>query len=180
MTPKQRREKLFKDKKPVVRHFEHADWRWLYGAHCYPNPPGGEDDKQQYLDYALNILSGYDEAFIVEDRNRKFKGAYGPIGIVPSYFDGWRLEPHVQWFPWATKLNKVRGCIAFFMFSRYSNEVGVTEIRSLSEHKTFFKSLKRYAPIYYVSKIPHGDHRGDSHLFYIRGKKNGVNNVIHH
>ncbi len=65
------------------------------------------------------------------------------------------------------------------MFARYSNDIGITEIRSIPEYKDFFQSLKKYAPIYYVRKIPHGDPRGDAHLFYIRGKKNGVeNNVI--
>ena len=157
MTPKERREKLFRDKRPIVRLMDQSDWRWMYGGHCYPNPPGDDEDKQQYMEHALSLLSGFDEAFIIEDKNKNFKGSYGPVGVVPSYFNGWRLEPHVQWFPWATKLNKVRGTISFFMFARYSNDIGITEVRVIPEYKEFFKSLKKYAPIYYIRKIPHGD-----------------------
>lgn len=169
MTPKERREKLFKDKKPHIRKMEQDDFKWLYGAYRYPEPPG--DDFEEYRDSAIAQLSAYNEAFIVEDRNQQFKGEYGPVGVVPSLYNGWKIEPHAQWFPWATKMNKVRGTISFIMFLRYSGDIGVAEIRSLEDTAQFFKDLKKYAPIYFVNKIPCGDPRGDSYLFYVRGKK---------
>ena len=171
MTPKERRERLFKDVKPNVRKAEEEDLKWLYGAHCYPNPPGDKDDQIKFFAKLQDILNGYDEAFILEDRNKKFKNNWGPVGIVPSMYNGWVLEPHVEWFPWATTLNKVRSTVAFIMFARYSQDVGVTIYNSLKETKDFFKGLKNYAPIYFINKVPYGDPRGDNYLFYTRGKK---------
>src|SRR5690606_21429257 len=139
MTPKQRREKLFKGTKPRVRKIQEDDWKWLYGAYRYPEPPKDEEDFHQFQCHAAEVLAGYDDAYIIEDRHKKFRGNYGPIGLTPVMYNGWTLEPHVQWFPWATTLNRVRGTVAFLMFARYSNEIGVTVVKSLEEHKNFFK-----------------------------------------
>lgn len=169
MTPKARRERLFKKDKPHIRSLTEGDMKWLYAAYKYPNPP--EDDFQPFVEDITQRLSGYDLVFIAEDRNNKFKDKWGPVGLIAALFNGWTLDPHVQWFPWATKANKVRVPVSFFMFCRYNSEFGCTEVRTLE--KDFFKHLKKYCPIYYVNKIPGGDPRGDLHLFYVRGKKSG-------
>ena len=174
MTPKERRDRLFKDRKPIIRYFDAEDWKWMYGAYRYPDPPGGQEDFEAFRNDAMQQLAQYTYAFIAEDRNQRFKGKYGPVGIIPAMYNGWTLEPHVQWFPWATTMNKIRSSVAFMMFARYSPDIGITEIRSLKEHADFFKGLKDYAPIYFIRKIPYGDIRGDSYLFYIRGKKQGI------
>lgn len=172
MTPKQRREKLFKETKPFVRKVDQDDFKWLYGAYRYPKGPGDEEDQQAFIKDAIETLSAFDEAYIIEDKNSKYKGKYGSVGLVPCMYNGWMLEPHVEWFPWATKLNRIRGTIAFVMFTRYSNDVGVTLYKSLDDTKDFFRKLKKYAPIYPIrGKIPFGDHRGDVYQFYTRGRK---------
>ena len=171
MTPKERRERLFKGLTPKIRLMEEDDLKWLYGAYKYPKPIGDEEDRAQWLEKIQVTLAGYDEAFIIEDRNTQFQNNWGAVAVFPSMYNNWKLQPSANWFPWATKLNKIRCTIAFLMFARHNRDIGVTVINAVNDDKDFYRGLKRYAPIYPVGKIPCGDPRGDENLFYIRGKK---------
>ena len=180
MTPKDRRKRLFKDKKPIVRpiadqqgNISPNDQRWLFAA--YKESGGESDDPQTALNEALNTLSQYDLAFFIEDRSRSFRNGYGVVGLVVAMYNGWVFEPHVIWFPWAKKINKLRGVVSVLMFCRYSKDIGVAIVKSLEETRRFFKVIKKYAPIYGGYKIPHGDCRGDEYIYYVRGKKNALN-----
>ena len=172
MTPKEQRAKLFKGAKPFIRKLEQDDLKWLYAAWKYPEPPG--DDYDKFEETVLPNLLEYKEAFIAEDLNIKFKEGWGVVGVIPTLIDidQWEYIPHVHWFPWATNKNKLRVSVAFVMFARYSNDIGVCIYKSFDKTRKFFDKLKKYAPIYKIKdRIPNGSPVGDVYLYYTRGRK---------
>ena len=116
------------------------------------------------------LFPSHDLVFI-DDSTKSYKDGYGVVGLMLVMYNGWVFEPHIMWMPWANKMNKFRGVVAGLMFCRYSKDIGVAVIKSLTETRKFFKHMKQYAPIYGDYKIPYGDHRGDQYIFYVRGKK---------
>lgn len=163
---KKRRGRLFSRSKPVVRPSEPEDFAWL-GASALA---GGVDmSKEEYDDLIRNLTRNYTKFFVIEDENPKHKGGRGPIGFVAVITNGQYMEPHVQWFAWASSRNILRGAVAFFQRFRYRH-FGTIVVHCLSDSAGFFRHLKKYVPIYYVGKIPDGDPggRGDDYIFFQR------------
>ena len=175
MTPKDRRNRLFKDFKPVVRplavngEIDPDDQKYLYAA--YKEQGGELDDPQEVIANMITMMAEFDLAFFVDDQSKSFKKGHGPVGIVGAMYNGWEFQPHVTWLPWANKMNKLRAVVGILMYCRYNKDAGISIIKTLEDDRQFFKKLKKYAPIYGDYKIPHGDHRGDQYIFYVRGKK---------
>lgn len=168
MKPRERRDILFKKSKPVFRPGTQPDFGWLWASY---ELSGGEMEKEEFIDNRVFTLAKYQLVTFIEDENKVFESGKGPVGIIAAKDDGWTVEPHVEWFHWATKKNILRGTVAFLMILRYSKDVGVSLIKPHLEHKLFYKKMKKYVPIYPVGKIPKGFNDGDAFEFYIRGKK---------
>ncbi len=163
------RERLFKNSKPFVRLIEEKDFRWLWASY---KENGGEATQDEFLEIATNYLSYFDEAFVIEDDNKAFKDGRGVVCVVLCFFkDGWRLEPHIEWFSWATKKNRLRGVVSFLMFTRYSKNIGITLVHCEEKLKSFFKKIRKYVPIYGGYRIPGGRPDGEDNIFYVRGRK---------
>lgn len=168
MNPKERRKRLFGEQHPIVRKIQLNDLRWLYGAHKLS---GGELTQEEFSEFFARESSCYEEIFVIDDFNAKYKNKWGAIGIMPCKYDGWRLEPVADWFPWATPKNILRSSVAFLLYCRYSKDIGVTLIHSPDNNKEFFKKIKQYVSLYPLKPIPGGMPEGNDNMFYIRGKK---------
>jgi len=180
LSQKERRERLFRHGKPVVRTMELDDMRYLWAAWQM-----SDVEQMEQADFHYRIsewLLGYDMVNIIEDRNSGFGDGSGPVTLVYANFDGWNLVPHAEHFPWATKRNKLRANVAFFMAQRYSKNVGCTRVFVDDENRAFFAALRKYVPIYPGCKIPGGrpgfrtNEKSErvanaDHLFYVRGKR---------
>lgn len=178
MTPLEKRERLFKRGRPFIRELViydgdryHKDLGILWAAHqkqpFYMIP---ENVSQQQFALEVVELSKRAELFMAEDDNYGYQGR-GPIGLVMSQSDGWRVEPHVEFFPWATKRNMLSATVAFIQYLRYSRKVGVCIIRSLEDSVSLFRKCETYGVLHYVGKVHGGDPRGDEYLFSVKGKK---------
>lgn len=130
-------------------------------------------EKDAFYKWMLEVLSKYSYVLVIEDDNKAFKGKRGIIAFVAVTSNGWRIEPHVEVFKWATKLNVLRGNVRFFNWIRQNKEVGVCVVKSLKETANLFHHVRKYGVLNFVGKIPGGDPlgRGDEHVFSIRGKK---------
>ena len=120
-----------------------------------------EDDFRQVL---FEFCQRKYACLIVEDAHR-------PVAFVAIDHDGWRVEPHVDFFEWASARARFRSSIAFFKMMRSSPEVGVCVVRAIADSVRLFDHLCRREVLRLCGQIPAGDPRGDEWLYYVRGSK---------
>lgn len=182
---REKRERLFKNSRPFIRLFDFAkDMRWIWAAYDLKSFPylkldGETEDerKVQLVEHMKGLLAVKSSCLIVEDDCRWFKAKRGPVAFVIIENYGWRIEPHVDFFKWATPRTILRCNVAFFQMVRYSSQVGVCLVRALEQYVPLFDHLKIYGLLFPCGKVPDGDPRGDEYLYYVRGRHAGLNGV---
>lgn len=180
MSTKEKRDRLFKGGRPNIRPLQifdgdryHKDIGILWVSYSkgkfFVDIPSGLDNAG-FID-ALDVIMKNRELLMIDDTNEQYSGV-GPIAVVSVGGDGWKIEPHVVFFPWATTRNKLRGTVSFFQMARYK-KIGCCMVYSLAESRPLFDKVQKYGVLNYVGRIPNGDSRGrgDEYLFTIRGTK---------
>jgi len=178
MTPKQRRDSLFRHSRPEVRDFVlldgdqyHKDVKLLWVAHSispfHEVPP---DISQEEFAKMIENADRTGNLFIIEDDNKQYDGV-GPIAMGYFIHDDWKYEPHINFFPWATKRNILRGAVAGLQLYRYKRSVGCIQVYALEQAKNLFDHVCKYGVLHYVGKVKSGDKRGDQYIYSVRGKK---------
>jgi len=148
---------------------------WVFwAAYCensFPNLAAGLD-KDTFYKWLLETLSKYEQVLVVEDDNRRFRTRRGVVCVIAIDVKGCRIEPHVDFFKWATTANMLRVNVRFFNWVRYNKQIGVCVVRSLKNTANLFHHVKKYGVLNFVGKIPGGDPhgRGDEYVFSVRGK----------
>lgn len=176
MTPKEKRDRLFNGSRPSFRKLQttdgdryHRDIAICWIAHSRKPFYTIETVEQVSFASKLSEMSRNCEHLIVEDRNSYYDSGYGPIALFWVGSDGWKIEPHCVFFPWATTRNKLRIIVSFLQMVRY-RKIGACMVFSLDDSKSLFDKAISYGVLHYVGKIPNGDPRGDEYLYSIRGK----------
>jgi len=131
-------------------------------------PEMGQDE---FYAHISSELEKFAKIYIAEDTNAQFKDGVGPVGIFVANFDGWNLEPHVEFFPWATNRNKVKAVVGFLVFQRFQKDIGCIRIHASEKFRSFFSRMKKYIPIRVGGKIAGGRPEGADYIFYVRGKR---------
>jgi len=154
----------------------HKDVKLLWVAHqkdpIYRIPP---DCTQEEFATVIEDAATKGFLFVIEDENDQYQTT-GPVGMGYMIDDGWKFEPHINFFKWATKRNILRGVVSGLQMMRYKRTVGCVEIHSLEESKNLFDHVCQYGVLHYVGKIKNGDPRGDQYIYSVRGKKNVIRN----
>lgn len=171
MTPKEKRERLFRKTRPNLRAFEiyqgneyHRDLKLLWVAHQQKSIELiGDVSQEQFAHYVEEMSSQYDLVMVDDPKE---------IGIIRLGDDGWLYEPHVIFFPWATKRQILRVCVGFFQWARCSRKIGCIEVRCGYESKNLFDHVCTYGVLHYVGKIINGSPKGDTFIYSVKGKKN--------
>lgn len=178
MTPKERRDRLFKSSRPNVRELDFSNAKdmavlWeAYKRDTFSSMLPDEMEKPEFINAMMQVLSGYNAGWMIEDKTPAFKDEAAPVGIMVAAANDWEMEPHFEPFPWATSRNRLRAVTAFLQKMRYDKDVGIVNVHALNKDKRFFKHIaKNYGVLNYLGRIPHGDARGDRHIFYVRGRK---------
>lgn len=176
MTPRDKRERLFRHSRPHIRVLEyydgseyHKDIKIVWVAYKKAGIPGVPEGLNE-IEFVNFIMSFNTDFLIVEDNNKQYKNG-GPIAIVTILGNNWKLEPHVDFFPWATKKNILRGCVAFFQWARNTRRIGCVVVHALENSKNLFDHVCSYGVLHYVGKIVNGDSRGDEFIYSVKGKK---------
>lgn len=178
LRPRERRERLFKSGRPIIRNLEfyngteyHDDIKTIWVAYskseCYAMPPGLKQDE------FIDTLKGFNEAaplFIADDYNKSYKSGKGPVMIFQIDGNDWKITPHAQVFPWATKRNILRCAVSFLHMMKYK-KVGVCVIHSLKSSVPLFDKCVEYGVLFKSGMIANGDPRGDEFIYSIRGKR---------
>jgi len=179
VTPKEKRDILFKNGRPFLRPLEimngvgySQDLKTLYVAHKHkpfrwaPGEIKADNFMQSLADWSTNV------PFVVsEDANEAFQDK-GIVALVTMETDGWKLQPHVDFMPWASPKNMLLSTVAFFQKIRYDSSVGVCLVHARG--KTLFDHAAKYFPpgfIRRIGKIPMGFPDGDDYLYSVRGRK---------
>jgi hypothetical protein len=179
MSPKEKRDRLLKKDRPLIRPLQvydgenyHKDIGILWVA--YKGKPFEwlkEGLSQEQFASAIETLSENEPLSVAEDRNRHFKNK-GVVALITSPSDGWKVEPHMQFMPWATKRNILRVVVSYLQYVRHSKNFGVCVVHSMENSKRLFDKVCEYGVLHWVGKVVNGDHRGDDHLYSVRGKRN--------
>lgn len=174
-----KKKRFFKGDKPFIRKFEIEDMWVLWAAYkegSFPQMP--EMEREEFYSTIRARLGNYMFLFLVEDNNRKFKAGIGAVCLIGANTDGWKFEPHVEYFKWATKYNIIRTTLCFLNWISFNKDVGVCIIRSLENTVNLFRYMKEYIGLNYVGMIHSGDIRGDEYLFSLKGKKHGNEPIL--
>lgn len=148
-----------------------SDMKWVwaaYRAESFPWMPQ-EMDQKGLEKFIVELSTKYQSLEIVEDENTGFSSGFGPIAIVGAFFDGWRFQPHVEFFKWVTDKSILKCTVAYIQKVRYRKGVGVVTIHSLPESKNLFDHVTKYGVLHYRGKIPNGSPRGDEYVYSTRG-----------
>jgi hypothetical protein len=176
---KAKRDRLFKRGRPLIRPLvieedgkPHKDVGLMWVAYkkgAFPLFPKGMTEAQ-FFDYIVDYSNDVG-MYVADDYNSEYEGV-GPIGFLSVKTHGIKIEPHADYFPWATTRNKLRSAVSFFQMVRYQ-KIGSCIVYSLIDSKPLFDKVQEYGVLNYVGRIPNGDPhgRGDEYLYTIRGKK---------
>lgn len=179
MTPKERRDRLFKSSRPFIRSLQiydqgnyHKDIGVLWVAHKRrPFYSLKSSLTQEQFAQDISTIAQRSELLIVEDENRQHK-AVALIGIGSN---GWKIEPHVEFFQWANPKNILRTSVAFFQMVRY-RKIGACVVFCLQDSIKLFDKCCTYGVLNKVGVIANGDPRGDETVYSVRGKKHVESN----
>lgn len=182
MKPKELRDRLFKKDRPFIRPLEiydgdsyHKDMGILWAAHQKKSFYGYNDVTQEEFAKQVEELSQDKELYMIEDHNKGYKD-HGPVGAIAVETDGWKIEPHAEFFKWATPKNILRASVSFLQMARYK-KIGCVEVRCVDSSKSLFDHCVNYGVLYFSGKILGGDPRGTEYIYSVRGRKN-VNRTI--
>ena len=173
MTPKTRRDRLWKDSRPNVRRLEVMDgeqygkdlgilWAAYQGGGFVSLPR--EMDQNAFLQ-AMSPVVDSGNVWLIEDRNKAFSSGAGPVVITTSIQDGLSVVVSGESFPWATARNRLRCAVAFLWMLIHSKKVGVVFTKAPRKMKKAYSHMKEYGVLNYVGKV--GD---DVYLYAVRGR----------
>lgn len=120
------------------------DMKTLWAAHKAGTFGLGEVEQDKFADVMLDVISQYDSAWIVEDRNDAYPAKRGPIGVILVKSDGFIIRPDVDYFKWASKRNILRTTVAFFNWIKYSKDVSLCVFDSTPESKSLYWKMRDY------------------------------------
>jgi hypothetical protein len=170
---KEKRERLFKPGKPVIRRLEILDgdsyshdmgvlWA-AYKAKSFQLPEGlsQEDFVQEIEQY----FSKYGQVWIVDDKNKSFESGQGQVGIVLTSHVDLILEAKFGFFRWASKRNILRAAAAFLNMVTYSKKTGICMVRAGSAQRVLPDHLGNYGLLYYLGRSAENEY-----LYSVRGR----------
>lgn len=170
---KRRRDQLFARSRPFVRRLDWANDFWVlwaaYDLDSFPKMPKGLT-REQFAQMLQKILSTHSSILLVEDDNKHFRNGRGPCALVAVDNFGWRIEPHVEFFRWASDRIKLRSYVAFFQLAKNSEDFGVCVVRCPKQYSTFIRRLSRYCLLHPCGMVPKGSRYGDEYLYSIESR----------
>lgn len=168
------RSRIFRRSRPFVRPLDIEKDAWVlwaaYDLGSFPALPKNMK-KDEFFKCVASFASSKGSVLIVDDDHPRFRDRRGPVAIISVDNYGWRIEPQIDFFFWASKRNRLRAAAAFLHMTRHSRDVGVCVVRVTDKDVPLCEHLRGYDLLYPCGKIPNGDPRGDESLFYLKGKR---------
>ena len=173
MTPKERRDRLFKPERPVVRRLEILDGEtyskdmgilWsAYKAGSFKLPP--DLNQEAFVKATEQYFASYNQVWVVDDRNKAFKDGRGQVGVVMTKTIDLIVEAEFGFFKWASKRNILRVTAAFLNMIKHSTRTGICLVRADRDKRVLPDHLKSYDLLYYIGKTSDREY-----LYSVRGR----------
>ena len=178
LKPREKRERLFKKSRPLIRPVQfydgdqyHNDIKIMWVAHSknqWDAMPEGIN-QSEFVEQLMQF-SNRSGLYIADDDNNSYKNGIGPVGVCQIFDHGWKVEPHVHFFPWATPRNILRSTVSFLHMMKYK-KIGVCVVCALKSSVPLFDKCTEYGVLFRSGMIAGGDPRGDEYIYSIRGKR---------
>lgn len=173
MTPKERKERLFKKSRPNVRRLEildgeqySNDFRILWAAYKAGSFNMPEEMSQtDFVKVMESDLGRFEKVWVVDDANKSFRDGKGPVALICTNSLGLVIEPSSVFFKWATKRNILRCSVAFINMLRYSTKTGICMVRCPKSLRKLPDHLRGYDMLHYVGKAADNEY-----LYSVRGR----------
>ncbi len=159
---------------PRVRPFEWGrDANWLWGAYdleSFEKMPKGLKPEQFALLLRRHIAAK-SSCLMVDEDHKYFRDKRGPVAMISVENYGWKIEPQIDFFHWATKRQRLAAVVSFLQMVRYSKDVGVCVVRVGDKDVHFCEHLYKYDLLKLSGKLPNARPDGTETVFYIRGRR---------
>ena len=117
-----------------------------------------------FTEKALDLVGSVALDWVVEAQREDGAGVR-PVGLILAHLlpDGRRIEPHIDWFPWATPRNKFEGIAAFIHDASRTYKL---QIYIEADKTAFWDRLLKYRMLCKGCKIRDHYSRGEDAMFY--------------
>ena len=173
MTPKERRDRLFKKGKPLARklvilngegYSKDVGILWAaYKAGSFEFPEGMT--QEDFVAAVSGLIDQYGQAWIMDDVNISFSDKRGQVCIVFATIVGLLVEARFGFFRWATKRNILRVTASFLNMIKNSSKTGICIVRTDKDRRNLCDHLKQYDLLYYIGRSAENEY-----LYSIRGR----------
>lgn len=173
MTPKERRDRLFKSGKPLVRklsvmngegYSKDAGVLWAaYKSGSFEMP--SMLTQEQFIQMIGVYFSQFGQVWVVDDGNGNFSSKRGQVCLVLTNTVNMLVDTTFNYFRWASKKNILRATASFLNMIKNSQKTGICIVRTTKDKRTVCDHLKDYDLLYYVGRTAH-----DEYLYSIRGR----------
>lgn len=127
-------------------------------------------DKLEFISWFLRIRKNYQDELLC------FKNDI-PVAFVMSFFDGWKYEPHVEFFKGLSKRTILEISEYFFNELSRLNEIGIIVVKCTFASKNLFDHLCSKNILEYVGMMTKGDYRGNEYIYSRAGDANRPNST---
>lgn len=146
---------------PKIREFdpfdkEQKDLKVLWAAYMRGSFSAMPKNLEQYefIEELERVYATSHNVLILEDFNKINHGKLAPVAILTEViYDGWTLEPHADFFSWATSRNKLRCIVNYLRHARQLDGVGVCLVKCLKEDVLFFERVREYNVLFPLSRF---------------------------
>ena len=169
-----KRERLMRYTNPRVRPFDwNTDANWLWGAYDLGSFEKMPKDltKEQFGMLLRRHIAAKSSCLMVDEDHRYFRDKRGPVAMISVDNFGWKVEPQIDFFKWATKRQRLAAAVSFLQMVRYSKEIGVCVVRVGDSDVKFCEHLYEYDILKLSGKLPNARPDGTETVFYVRGRR---------
>lgn len=155
---------MFRNRRVRVELIDSSHMRWLWAAYrkgLWQDVAGSELDQEAFAEFVATVAEGLSEAFIITAPNETEDM---PVAVGSVIERSVWLEPHLDFFPWATPRNKIEAAVKFALEMRKIKPLFIAVER---KHQSWTDHILRYGVI-----SRSGTHNPTNRVLYESGVKN--------
>jgi hypothetical protein len=177
MTPKERRDRLFRKSRPRARKLVIMDgdkysrdigilWS-AYKAGSFTIEAGLS--QEDFMVEIEKTLGGFKEVWVIDDDTKVFSSGRGPVGMIGANASGLIIEPRFVFFKWATCRNVLKATVAFLQMIKRSVDTGIVLVRTPKERRVIAEHMKEYDLLFFLGKSAENEY-----LYSGRGRGSSI------